>query len=573
MQGLILLDKTKDITSFGAVARIKHLCGEKRVGHTGTLDPLATGVLPVLIGKATALSGYMLDADKRYIATVKLGVTTDTEDITGEVIEEREVSVTQDRLEKTLQKFVGKLMQRPPMYSALKKDGIPMYERARRGEKIDIPEREITVHSLKVLESLSADNTFSFEASVSKGTYIRSLIRDIGEELGCGATMTELRRTETASIDISKCVSLDRLNFQNIKDYIINEENAVSYMREAFVSGAQAERFTNGGTLSLDRLKIAPNHNGELLRVKFKDKFLGIGRVDLDSKELKVECVINYPKLSNAIALGTFDGVHSAHKKVLDLPEKYKKIAVCFSLPPKTYFGNEARLLTDEQTKKAMLKNAGMDEVCSLEFSDFRDKTPMEFLLFLKEKFSPKVISCGYNYRFGKDAAGDIKLLEAFCKENEIKLICEKKVERGGKTVSSTAIRELLANGKIKEANSMLGYKFSFTAEVIGGDKRGRTLGFPTVNQRYPEELARLKNGVYKTRVVVKGEEYEGITNIGNRPTYLIDFIVSETYIKNFSEEIYGEKVTIIPISFLREEKKFANIEELKRQILLDLGE
>ena len=130
MQGLILLDKTKDITSFGAVARIKHLCGEKRVGHTGTLDPLATGVLPVLIGKATALSGYMLDADKRYIATVKLGVTTDTEDITGEVIEEREVSVTQDRLEKTLQKFVGKLMQRPPMYSALKKDGIPMYERA-----------------------------------------------------------------------------------------------------------------------------------------------------------------------------------------------------------------------------------------------------------------------------------------------------------------------------------------------------------------------------------------------------------------------------------------------------------
>ncbi len=573
MQGLILLDKIKDITSFGAVARIKHLCGEKRVGHTGTLDPLATGVLPVLIGKSTALSSYMLDADKKYIAQVKLGTTTDTEDITGKVLSEREVSVTQEQLEKTLERFAGKLMQRPPMYSALKKDGVPMYERARRGEKIDIPEREITVYSLKLLKPLDSDNTFSFEAFVSKGTYIRSLIRDIGEALGCGAVMTELRRTETAGIDISQCVNLDELTRDNIKDYIISEEKAVSYMREVCVSEAQAERFTNGGALSFDRIKISANHNGELLRVSFKNKFLGIGEVDADTNELKVKCVINYPKLSNALALGTFDGVHSAHKKVLDLPEKYKKIAVCFRKPPKTYFGNEAKLLTNEQTKLVLLKKAGIDEVCSLEFGEFRDKSPMEFLLFLKERFSPKVISCGYNYRFGKGAEGDTKLLEEFCRDNGIKFICVDKVERSGKAVSSTAIRELLKNGQIKAANTMLGYKFSYTAEVIGGDKRGRTLGFPTINQRYPEDLVSLKNGVYKTRVIVRGKEYEGITNIGNRPTYPIDFLVSETYIKDFSKEIYGETVTIIPLEFLREEKKFDSIEELKQQILLDLGE
>ena len=573
MKGLILLDKTKDITSFGAVARIKHLCGEKRVGHTGTLDPLATGVLPVLIGKATALSGYMLDADKKYIATVKLGIATDTEDITGEVIQEREVNITNEQLEKTIEKFKGKLMQRPPMYSALKKDGIPMYERARRGEKIDIPEREITVYSLRILKPLNSDNVFTLEAFVSKGTYIRSLIRDIGEELGCGAVMTELRRTGTAGIDISQCVSLDKLNLDNIKNYIINEENAVSYMREAFVSEAQAERFTNGGELNLDRLKIKPAHNRELLRVKLKDKFLGIGKMDTDSNELKVECVINYPKLSNAIALGTFDGVHSAHKKVLNLPDRYKKIAVCFAKPPKTYFGNQAKLLTNEQTKFELLKKSDIDEVCSLEFAEFKEKSADDFLLFLKDKFSPRVISCGYNYRFGKGAAGDIKLLEEFCNKNGIKFMCAKRVERGGKTVSSTLIRELLSGGKIKDANALLGYKFSFTAEVIGGDKRGRTLGFPTINQRYPEDLVQLKNGVYKTRVIVGGEEYEGITNIGNRPTYPIDFIVSETYIKNFSREIYGEEVTIIPLEFLREEKKFGSIEELKQQILLDLGE
>ncbi len=573
MQGLILLDKSKDITSFGAVSRIKHLCGEKRIGHTGTLDPLATGVLPVLLGKATAFSSYMLDADKKYIATVKLGIATDTEDITGSIISEREVNVTKEQIETVLKKFTGKQMQRPPMYSALKKDGIPMYERARRGEKIDIPEREITVYSLKIVEPLDSEKTFSFEASVSKGTYIRSLIRDIGEELGCGATMTELRRTQSAGIEISQCVDLDVLNIENIGDYIISEEKAVSHLREVFVSTAQAERFTNGGQLALDRLKFIPEYDGELLRVKLSDKFLGLGKADTTKCELKVECVINYPKLSNAIALGTFDGVHLAHKKVLSLPEKYKKIAVCFSKPPKAYFGNETKLLTDEKTKNKLLERAGVDEICTLDFSEFKDKTPMEFLAFLKDKFSPKIISCGYNYRFGKGAAGDTKLLEEFCIENDIKFICTKKIERNGKTISSTAIREALKDGKISAANSMLGYRFSFSAEVIGGDKRGRTLGFPTINQHYPEEVVSLKKGVYQTKVIVNGKEYDGITNIGNRPTYPSNFIVSETYIKNFSAEIYGENVTIIPLEFLREEKKFDSVEELKKQILLDLGE
>jgi len=279
MQGLILLDKTKDITSFGAVARIKHLCGEKRVGHTGTLDPLATGVLPVLIGKATALSGYMLDADKKYIATVKLGVTTDTEDITGEVIEEREVSVTQDRLEKTLQKFVGKLMQRPPMYSALKKDGIPMYERARRGEKIDIPEREITVYSLKVLESLSADNTFSFEASVSKGTYIRSLIRDIGEKLGCFAAMTSLERIETGGFSLSdnrlcEIAEIKESTPEKLSEKLIAPDEFFGECRKITLDERNERFFTNGIRIRIEGKK------DEILKVYSPEgKFIALGKI------------------------------------------------------------------------------------------------------------------------------------------------------------------------------------------------------------------------------------------------------------------------------------------------------
>ena len=157
MQGLILLNKPKGITSYGVVSAIKRLTGEKRVGHTGTLDPMATGVLPVLIGRATALSSYMLDADKRYIASVKLGITTDTEDITGTVIEEKTVDITSEQLYEVLNEFKGIQMQRPPMYSALKKDGIPMYKLARNGEIIDIPEREIEVYSLDLVKPLDSE--------------------------------------------------------------------------------------------------------------------------------------------------------------------------------------------------------------------------------------------------------------------------------------------------------------------------------------------------------------------------------------------------------------------------------
>ena len=189
MQGLILLDKPMGITSFGAVAKIKRAAHEKRVGHTGTLDPMATGVLPVLLGRATALSGLMLDADKRYTATVRLGVATDTDDITGTVIKNGEVNVTSEQLNNAVSHFTGEIMQRPPAYSALKKDGVRLYTLARMGETVEVPERRVTVFSADVVSYINEKNEFTVNFHVSKGTYIRSLARDIGEFLGCGACL------------------------------------------------------------------------------------------------------------------------------------------------------------------------------------------------------------------------------------------------------------------------------------------------------------------------------------------------------------------------------------------------
>ena len=296
MQGLILLDKPENITSFGAVARIKRIASEKRIGHTGTLDPMATGVLPVLLGRATVLSGLLLDADKRYTAAVKLGVSTDTDDITGNIISESQVNITNEQISGALKRFTGILMQCPPIYSALKKDGVRLYKLAREGKTAEVGSREIEVFSINLISSLNADNIFEIDVHVSKGTYIRSLARDIGEYLGCGACLAALKRTYAGGFSLEDCVSLDALNDENIGDYLISEERAVGHLRAVTVTERQAVRFCNGGQLDLDLLKKMNFTEGELVRVKLNDRFLGVGVADLQKNQLAVKSIINYPK-------------------------------------------------------------------------------------------------------------------------------------------------------------------------------------------------------------------------------------------------------------------------------------
>ncbi len=293
MLGLLLLNKPKGITSFGAVARVKKLTGEKRVGHTGTLDPMATGVLPVLIGRATVLSQYLTDADKSYSATVKLGITTDSCDITGNIMSEKDVVSNNLDIAGVLSKFIGKQLQVPPMFSAIKQNGVRMYELARRGESAEIPAREIEVFSLEQTSALNGENEFDIDTVVSKGTYIRSLCRDIGEALGCGATLTRLCRTKTAGFSIDKCVDLDNLTPENITNYILPCDLAVEYMPKITVSEKQAIRFCNGGELSLERIKTNDLCDEKIHRVYFEEKFIGLGVIDINKNCLKIKCLVD----------------------------------------------------------------------------------------------------------------------------------------------------------------------------------------------------------------------------------------------------------------------------------------
>ena len=276
--------------------------------------------------------------------------------------------------------------------------------------------------------------------------------------------------------------------------------------------------------------------------------------------------------MRNALMLGTFDGVHIGHKRVLQIEGDYKRIAVTFAKSPKAVISGKEEALTEFTDKCRMLKEVGIDEVHPLDFSVVRNIRADDFLDYLYKEYAPSLISCGVNYRFGKYGEGDNNLLADFCEKNGIELRCVPPVMLGEEVVSSTLIRNLLREGEIEKANNLLFEPFSFKAVVRYGEQRGRTIGFPTINQEYPKGLVKIKFGVYAVRVTVDGKEYMGLADIGHRPTYPTDEVISETFIKDFSGDLYNKELKITPVRFLREEIKFNSLEELKNQITEDLN-
>ena len=291
MQGLLIINKPEGITSFGAVARVRRCANTRRVGHTGTLDPMATGVLPIFVGRATSLSSFLLEADKGYTATFLFGTVTDTDDITGKVIKQSVVNLTEDQVLSKLNEFVGEIKQVPPDFSAIKQGGVPMYKLARKGEKVEIPERLVTVYSITP-KSEFKNNEITLEIKCSKGTYIRSLCRDLGQSLGCGATLKALRRDFTSGFSLDDAVDLDELTADNIENYLISEEKAVEHLRKIQVSEKQATRFLNGGKLDINRLNFTAKDDGECVRIAFGSEFIGIGEVDKPNNEIRIKCVM-----------------------------------------------------------------------------------------------------------------------------------------------------------------------------------------------------------------------------------------------------------------------------------------
>ncbi len=306
INGILLLDKPSGFTSFDVCAVVRGMLRTKKVGHSGTLDPMATGVLPILVGSATRALDLIPSHDKTYVAGFRLGMTTDTLDITGNVLSECTVSVSEEELKGTVEQFCGDIMQVPPMYSAVSVGGKKLYDLARQGVEVEREARPVTIYRLTLDHFDRETASGVLTASCSKGTYIRTLIDDIGKALGCGAVLTSLRRTEASGISIDRCMTLAEA--QAYKDQGILESKLIpvdAIFEEypaLYISENQAVRFSNGATLALERLQ-PPVINGvrqqerlssdryeqdSLYRVynRADDSFLGLGVKKTD--ELRV---------------------------------------------------------------------------------------------------------------------------------------------------------------------------------------------------------------------------------------------------------------------------------------------
>ncbi|MBS5873483.1 MAG: tRNA pseudouridine(55) synthase TruB [Clostridiales bacterium] len=295
MTGIICLDKQEHMTSFSTVARARRIVGEKKAGHAGTLDPMATGILPVLLGGATRFMEFLPVHDKGYRARIQLGMTTDTLDTTGTVLTRSGVRVSKAQVEQALAAFRGDILQVPPMYSALSKNGVRLYELARRGEEVERQARSVTIYRLELTEFDGQTQECTLNVLCSKGTYIRSLADDLGRMLGCGAVMSGLRRTYAVGFSLEDCVTLDTLSELaqqgKLSQCMIPLERALAAYPSLSVTQAQAARFANGGALDADRLRFAEKRDG-LFRVYSPDeRFLGLGELLPGERELKVRRV------------------------------------------------------------------------------------------------------------------------------------------------------------------------------------------------------------------------------------------------------------------------------------------
>lgn len=277
MDGILIVNKDKGCTSHDVVYKVKKLFG-KKVGHTGTLDPNATGVLPILIGKGTELSQFLINHDKKYIATIQLGVKTDSADVEGNVIEEKDVDLSilnNEHVEMVLKSLTGKQKQVPPMYSAIKINGKKLYEYARSGKTVDIPEREIEIYDLKLLEIDKENKQIFFEIYCSKGTYVRTVCEKVSESLDTVGYMKELQRTMVGTFKIENAITVEDLN-KNIDNIEFIENNIISI--EKFFSNSDTEVLQDKEIKMFLNGVILDTKTDGLIRIYDENKkFIGIG--------------------------------------------------------------------------------------------------------------------------------------------------------------------------------------------------------------------------------------------------------------------------------------------------------
>ena len=283
IHGIVLLDKRQGISSNKALQEVKRLYNANKAGHTGSLDPLATGLLPICLGEATKVSAYMLEDDKRYQTVIQLGVMTDTGDVDGTVLEQRNVpEISKEQLATCLTQFVGEIEQVPPMYSALKFNGKKLYELAREGITVERKARKITIYAIECLDF--SNDLLTLDVRCSKGTYIRTLAEDIGHFLGCGATVKELRRTQAGQFALANARVIEKLqeleSDEALQSVLIAVDKPLQTLPAIQISQIEADSIQQGQRISMP----AGVDSSGMCRLYYKEQFLGLGEILMDAK-------------------------------------------------------------------------------------------------------------------------------------------------------------------------------------------------------------------------------------------------------------------------------------------------
>lgn len=291
MNGILLIDKEKGMTSHDVVNKVRRILGTRKVGHTGTLDPIATGLIPVLVGEGTKISNYIVADDKEYIGTAVFGSEYTTYDITGDVLAKTDNIPSDEDVIKYIDNLKGKITQKPPIYSAIKVKGKKLYEYARAGIEVEIPEREVEIFETEILNNKLGE--VCFRVKCSSGTYIRSLIQSMGRDLSSYAAMSDLRRTKVGVFNVEDAISLDdleKLSREEIEARLISIEEALSNMKKFIVPDYFYDRMKNGLQF---RMKKTDFNIGEEVRIYCKGEFIGIGYIRMkDTPELQLKKLI-----------------------------------------------------------------------------------------------------------------------------------------------------------------------------------------------------------------------------------------------------------------------------------------
>lgn len=598
MDGFVNLFKPKNFTSHDALNIVRRSFRGTKIGHGGTLDPDATGVLPVCIGKGTKLQDMVMGGDKAYEADVIFGLTSLSLDCGGEVtVTDDAFRLDLDELKQVLDRFVGKQMQIPPVVSAIKQNGVPLYKRARRGETVETEPRAIEIYSLELKETWEEESFPRIRISVkcSKGTYIRSLGRDIGEAMGTTAVIDRLERTASGMFSLENAVTLEEIKERcEKKDYsfLIPMEAAVKHLpRLDITDGAQWKAVLDGNALPLD---IAVEGDvsvfdpcGDLMAVgKAEEGLLKPRKILWESRKrkapMKVLRDLSKTDFSegSAVVIGNFDGVHLGHRFLIEHCVKdaerrgLPSVVMTFEPHPKDFFGTEKHCyLQSVSRKEAVMDELGADALAILPFD--RELADMEPSVFFEEllirQLHVKTVYVGDDFSYGRDGKGTADTLKALGESCGVEVRVIPRLTFGGEIISSSRIKKALRAGNVTEASRLLGEPYTVRGVVRHGREIGRTIGFPTANLCFEEGILIPRCGVYIAIVRFCGKKYEGVACIGRRPTVEEGQGVNlEVHLLDADMDLYGKEIAVTPVSFIRGEEKFDSLEELKNAIARD---